>query len=145
MSTRETQIDCLFDPDVVQQPHDYYQDLRENDPVHDVPGTGTFLVTRMDLIHDIVVRTDVFSSVSAEFLHKGDWPTPGLRPAVSGYTSDMGGGVLATVDPPPITSGSAKWSPGNSRPPACALWSQSSRRWLATLCRRSGRTAVSSG
>jgi cytochrome P450 len=100
MSTPETQIDLLFDPGVVQQPHDYYRDLRENDPVHEVPGTGTFLVTRMDLIHDIVVRTDVFSSVSADFLHKGDWPAPGLRPAASGYTSDMGGGVLATVDPP---------------------------------------------
>jgi cytochrome P450 len=100
MSTRETGIDRLFDPDVVEQPHDYYRGLRENDPVHEVAGTGTFLVTRMDLIHDVVVRTDVFSSVSAEFLHKGDWPAPGLRPAVSGYSSEMGGGVLATVDPP---------------------------------------------
>ena len=100
MSRPETGIDRLFDPDVVQDPHDYYRDLRENDPVHEVAGTGTFLVTRMDLIHEVVARIDVFSSVSADFLHKGDWPAPGLRPAASGYTSEMGGGVLATIDPP---------------------------------------------
>jgi cytochrome P450 len=100
MSIRETEIDLLFDPDVVQDPQGYYRSLRENDPVHEVPGTGTFLVTRMDLIHDVVARTELFSSVSGEFLHKGDWDVPGLRPASSSYAVEGSFGVLATADPP---------------------------------------------
>ena len=100
MSMPEVEIDHLFYPEVVQYPEEYYRDLRENDPVHEVAGTGTFLVTRMDLIHEVVVRTELFSSVSGEFLHLGDWPSPGLRGASGGYTREVGGGVLATVDPP---------------------------------------------
>src|SRR6266480_3013713 len=100
MSRSETDIDALFDPDVVQDPHDHYRYLRENDPVHEVPGTGTFLVTRMDLIHEVVGQTETFSSMSGEFLHKGDWAVPGLRPATSGYSSDIAGGAVATADPP---------------------------------------------
>jgi hypothetical protein len=93
------EIDALFDPDVVQDPHDYYRRLRENDPVHEVAGTGTFLVTRMDAIYDVVARPEVFSSVSPEFLHKGDWPAPALRPVRAGYSGEGGGGV-AGADPP---------------------------------------------
>jgi cytochrome P450 len=100
MSIHEAEIDLLFDPDVVQDPQDYYRSLRENDPVHEVPGTETFLVTKMDLIHDVVARTELFSSVSAVFLHKGDWDVPGLRPASSSYAVEGNFGVLATTDPP---------------------------------------------
>jgi cytochrome P450 family 144 len=93
-------IDPLFDPAVVQDPHPYYRELREQDPVHEVIP-GTFLVNRMDLVTDVVNRVEEFSSVSAEFLHKGDWEVPGLRGAMSsGYTGSEVGGVLATVDAP---------------------------------------------
>jgi cytochrome P450 len=100
MSTNETEIDLLFEPGVVQDPHEYYRNLRESDPVHEVAGTGTFLVTRMDLIHDVVGQTETFSSRSVEFLHKGDWAAPGLRPAATGYSSEVAGGAIATADPP---------------------------------------------
>jgi cytochrome P450 len=100
MNGSDVGIDALFDPDVVQDPHDYYRDLRQNDPVHEVAGTGTFLVTRMDLIHEVVNRTETFSSTSGEFLHKGDWALPGLRPAASGYSMEAAGGAIATADPP---------------------------------------------
>jgi cytochrome P450 len=93
-------IDPLFDPAVVQDPHAYYRELRKADPVHEVVP-GTFLVTRMDLVTDVVNRVEEFSSVSAEFLHKGDWEVPGLRGAVSsGYAQSEDGAVLATVDAP---------------------------------------------
>lgn len=93
-------IDPLFDPAVVQDPHAYYRELREHDPVHEVIP-GTFLVTRMDLVTDVVNRVEEFSSVSGEFLHKGDWELPALRgPMSSGYTASEGSGVLATVDAP---------------------------------------------
>ena len=103
MTTSAAGIDPLFDPEVVQDPHDYYQLLRDNDPVHEVAGTGTYLVTRMDTIYDVVARPEVFSSMSGEFLHKGDWPVPGVRPASAGYVAAgdaEGGGGLAGADPP---------------------------------------------
>jgi cytochrome P450 len=57
--------DPLFDPDVVEDPHSYYAQLRASDPVDELQGAGTFLVTRMDLIHEVVAKPEVFSSVSA--------------------------------------------------------------------------------
>ena len=51
-----TEIDPLFDPKVVEDPHGYFARLRVTDPVHEVPGTGTYLVTRMDLIHEVVAQ-----------------------------------------------------------------------------------------
>jgi cytochrome P450 len=98
-----TAIDALFDPDIVQDPHEYYRILRETDPVHEVEGTGTYLVTRMDLIQDVVNQPDVFSSTTAEYLHKGDWPRPGLRPAATGVSIEDAGGAIATADPPDHT------------------------------------------
>lgn len=103
MSTSEIGIDPLFDPDVVQDPHPYYRNLQQNDPVHEVAGTATFLVTRMDLIHEVVADTATFSSMTGEFLHKGDWPWPGLRPAATGYSMEIAGGAIATADPPDHT------------------------------------------
>ncbi len=94
--------DPLFDPAVVEDPDEYYARLRATDPVHELPGTGTYLVTRMDLIHEVVANPAVFSSVSTHFLHhRANGGAPGLR----GVAPDSGldtsqGSVLATADPP---------------------------------------------
>ncbi len=98
MSRPTNDIDPLFDPAVVQDPYEYYRHLRQHDPVHEVAGTGTYLVTRAETIHDIVARPEVFSSESGAFLHKGDGSGPTLRSAMSGYAGRVR--VLATVDPP---------------------------------------------
>ena len=50
----------------------------------------------------------MFSSMSGEFLHKGDWATPALRPGTgAGYAAtaeeSSGGGGLAGADPPAHT------------------------------------------
>jgi cytochrome P450 family 144 len=94
--------DPLFDPAVVEDPHEYYAELRERDPVHELPGTGAFLVTRMDLIHEVVATPTVYSSVSTQFLHhRANNGAPGLRdvfPDAEGDTSQVQ--VLATADPP---------------------------------------------
>jgi cytochrome P450 family 144 len=106
MSPKTTASDPLFDPAIMQDPYDYYQYLRENDPVHEITGSGgAFLVTRAETIFDVVRRTEVFSSMSGEFLHKGDWPTPALRSLTgAGYAAAAdeagGGGGLAGADPP---------------------------------------------
>jgi cytochrome P450 len=98
----EHPVDPLFDPEVVEDPHAYYAQLREQDPVHEIPGTGTFVVTRMDLIHEAVARTGDFSSVSTRFLHvHGNGDRPGLREVVPDSEIDASqGSVLATADPP---------------------------------------------
>jgi cytochrome P450 len=98
--------DPLFDPSVVENPQDYYAWLRETDPVHELAGTGVFLVSRMDLIHEVVAKPAVFSSVSATFLHHqgGADGAPGLRGATLDADVDISQGmVLATADPPDHT------------------------------------------
>jgi cytochrome P450 family 144 len=92
--------DPLFDPHVVEDPFAYYAKLRAKDPVHELPGTGTFLVTRMDLIHEVVAKPAVYSSVSMRFLHhRANAGAPGLR-AVRADIEASEGAALATVDPP---------------------------------------------
>jgi cytochrome P450 family 144 len=103
MSPQAGDVDALFEPDVVQDPFEYYRDLRMSDPVHEVVP-GTFLVTRMDLIHEVVGRPEVFSSTAPGFLHRGDRPNAVLRSIMPGGPSEIDGaavpGVLATADPP---------------------------------------------
>jgi cytochrome P450 family 144 len=98
-------VDPLFDPDVVEDPHAYYAQLRAMDPVHELAGTGTFLVTRMDLIHEVVSLPTVYSSVSTTFLHhRVNGGTPGLRGVSPDADIDTSQGmVLATADPPDHT------------------------------------------
>lgn len=106
MVTRAAGIDPLFDPAVMQDPYEYYRYLRENDPVHEIPGTGAYLVTRAQTIYDVVGNTEAFSSVSGEFLHKGEWEMPGLRGLnTGGYVAPEGnaGGGVAGADPPDHT------------------------------------------
>ena len=100
-----TTIDPLFRPEVVEDPHGYLAELRETDPVHELPGTGTFLVTRMDLIHEVVAKPAVYSSVSGQFLHHAvNDGAPGLRsPSPATDTDSAMNGVLATADPPDHT------------------------------------------
>jgi hypothetical protein len=57
--------DPLFDPDVVENPHGYYGQLRATDLLlHELPDTNTFLVTRIDLIHEVVAKPALLSSRS---------------------------------------------------------------------------------
>ncbi len=94
--------DPLFDPQVVEDPHPYFAGLRATDPVHELPGTRTFLVTRMDLIHEVVAKPGLYSSVSTQFLHhRVNGGAPGLRGVAADSEIDASrGAVLATADPP---------------------------------------------
>jgi len=99
-------VDPLFDPAVVEDPDDYLGHLRETDPVHHVPGTTAYLVTRMDLVHEVVAKPAVYSSVSTVFLHEhgGVGGGPGLRGVAPDAEIDTSQGtVLATADPPDHT------------------------------------------
>jgi cytochrome P450 family 144 len=99
-----TVTELLFDPAVVEDPYEYFARLRDEDPVHRVPGTDAFLVTRMDLIHEVIGDTARFSSDTVRFLHLDAQGRPELFSA----NSDMVEGldvpmVLATADPPDHT------------------------------------------
>ena len=102
MSWQGAVSDPFFDPAIVEDPYGYYAELRETDPVHELPGTDTFLVTRMDLIHEVVAKPAVFSSVSAQFLHhRANGGAPGLRGVSPMSTSTLVRvRCLATADPP---------------------------------------------
>jgi hypothetical protein len=95
-----TAVDPLFDPLVLEQPHDYYAQLRQSDPVHLVEGTNAYLVSRLDLIHEVIANPKIYSSNSGEFLYLSESNQPGLRSPMDGPTVDDMPGVLATADPP---------------------------------------------
>ena len=57
-----TTVDPLFDPAVIEEPYEYYAELRELDPVHEVPGTGTYLVSRLSLIQEVIADPATYSS-----------------------------------------------------------------------------------
>jgi len=89
----------LFDAEAVACPFPYFGDLREGDPIHLVDDSGVFLVTRMDLIKEIVADTDTFSNHYVGFLQRDDDGNPYVLPLGRGDESE-GLFVLATADPP---------------------------------------------
>jgi cytochrome P450 len=96
--------DPLFEDAVVECPHTHYRGLRQNDPVHRVEGTDAFLVSRLDLIKEVVGDPQRFSSRTNEFLYRDEHGRVGLRPPIgeAGHDEDAFG-ILATADPPDHT------------------------------------------
>ncbi|TJZ80042.1 cytochrome P450 [Rhodococcus oryzae] len=87
----------LFDPANLDDPNALYRALRENSPVHRVPGTDFYLVSTWDLVTEAAARVDDFSSnLTGVLVQQPDGPP---------VTFDMDGGgravhVLATADDP---------------------------------------------
>lgn len=98
-----TVADPLFDPSVVEEPHPYFAHLREQDPVHYIEGTDTFLVSRLALIQQVIADTTTYSSHSNEFLSVASDGTPSLRGVLDGEVGADLPGILATADPPDHT------------------------------------------
>lgn len=59
----------LFDPQVLIDPWDAYQRLRDESPVHFMPGMGVYVVTRYDLLMQVLRDTETFSSNYGPFLN----------------------------------------------------------------------------
>jgi cytochrome P450 family 144 len=87
----------LFRDDVLDDPAALYRQLRAEAPVWQMPGTGTFVVTRAELVNEAVARVDDFSSNLTSLVHRG---ADGLPRAFD--MTPMGDAihVLATADPP---------------------------------------------
>lgn len=94
-------MDRLFEDAVVESPHEYFAELRDRDPVHSIEGTDAFLVTRLDLIKEVVGDPKRFSSRTGEFLYRDEHGRVGLRPAIGHAGNDEEAfGILATADRP---------------------------------------------
>jgi cytochrome P450 family 144 len=96
-----TTVDPLFDPEVLEHPHSYYATLRQTDPVHLIEGTNAYLVSRSDLLHEVIAKPKIYSSDNAGFLYLSESNEPGLRSPAEypDGLADMAA-VLATADPP---------------------------------------------
>jgi cytochrome P450 len=95
--------DRLFDRATVADPCPYFAELRSSDPVHEVGDSGMFLVTRMDLLKQVVADTRTFSNHYSGFLQRGDDGTAFVLPLVPEGTDAASQWVLATADPPDHT------------------------------------------
>ena len=81
-----------LDPAITECPFDYYQALRENGGVFQVPGRNFFLVSRYDLVMQVVKDTDTFSSKTGVQVPSA---TDGSHRPLEGNVR-----TLLTADPP---------------------------------------------
>jgi cytochrome P450 len=87
----------LLREDVLDDPIELYDRLREDAPVWQIPGQDTFMVSEPKLIRDAVNRPEDFSSNLVSLLHDGGDGCPvALDMAPLGDPIH----VLATADPP---------------------------------------------
>jgi cytochrome P450 len=84
-----------LDPGVIEDPYEFYADLRAPAPVWRVPGTPILVVTSFAAVSGAVGRTEEFSSNLSALIYRRDDGTPGVEPFGGEWTN-----VLATADPP---------------------------------------------
>jgi cytochrome P450 len=89
----------LLDPQVLDEPYDFYRRLREEAPVWRVGDTNLVVVSTFDAIAEAVRRTDDFSSHLRMLLYRNDDGSPASMPFDAGPHAN----VLATADPPEHT------------------------------------------
>lgn len=87
----------FFDPEVIENPFEFYRLLREQAPVYPLPETNIFLVSRLQDIRQALKDTATFSS---DFSHLLQGPEP--SPAAAEIYKDGYDQVdtLLTMDPP---------------------------------------------
>ena len=85
----------LLDPEVISQPYGFYEELRSEAPVWEVPGAGIFTVATYQLLAEAAGRVEDFSSNLNCLLYKD---AQGMPCRFS--FGDAGVQALATADPP---------------------------------------------
>lgn len=97
----------LFDPAVLVDPWDAYQRLRDDSPVHFMPAANMHVVTRYDLLMQVLRDTDTYSSNFGPFLNgtRQHWLENAAAPVREKFlaiASQMHPPVntLLTADPP---------------------------------------------
>lgn len=87
----------FFDPEVIESPYEFYQVLREQAPVYQLPGTDIFMLSRLEDIKQTAKDTATFSS---DFMHvlKGPEPCPEAAEIYASGIEPVD--TLLTMDPP---------------------------------------------
>jgi cytochrome P450 len=85
----------LLDPAVIDEPYAFYNDLRADAPVWEVPSTGIFTVATFQLLAEAAGRVEDFSSNINCLLYRDADGMPRRLPF-----GDAGVQALATADPP---------------------------------------------
>jgi cytochrome P450 len=85
----------LLDPAVIDEPYGFYDELRADAPVWEVPGTGIFTVATFRLLAEAAGRVEDFSSNLNCLLFRDAQGMPCRLPF-----GDAGFQALATADPP---------------------------------------------
>ena len=85
----------LLDPAVIEEPYRFYEGLRADAPVWEVPGTGIFTVATFQLLAEAASRVDDFSSNLNCLLYRDAQGMPCRLPF-----GNAGVQALATADPP---------------------------------------------
>ena len=90
----------LLREDVLDDPRAFYDLLRKEAPVWQIPGQDTFLISDPSLIKEAVSRTDDFSSNIVNLLHNDGTGCP-VSFRISSYRDPIQ--VFSTADPPDHT------------------------------------------
>ena len=85
----------LLEPAVIDEPYGFYDELRSDAPVWEVPGTGIFTVATFQLLAEAAGRVEDFSSNFNCLLYRDENGMPCRLPF-----GDAGVQALATADPP---------------------------------------------
>ncbi|MGD1953801.1 MAG: cytochrome P450 [Sphingomonadales bacterium] len=91
----------FFDPELIEDPFDFYQAAMEEAPVYNIPGTNIFLVTKYDIIAGALKRYDVFSNNFGIMLEGQSAKDPEIQSVLEkGWPQ---ANTLLTNDPPSHT------------------------------------------
>jgi cytochrome P450 len=92
----ELSAKLLLDPSVIDDPYDFYGQLRDEAPVWRIPGSEIVTVSSFEAVSEAAGRVHDFSSNLRGVVFRNDVGEPEVFPFDGGPGTD----VLATADPP---------------------------------------------
>jgi cytochrome P450 len=84
-----------FDPDVVQEPHEFFAALRREAPLYRLPNGAYYLISRYRDVRDAALDPEIYSSNLVAVMMQGL-----ERPELLSFEGGARVDVLATADPP---------------------------------------------
>ena len=90
-----------FAPEALEDPYELYSALRDGDPVHRIPESDLWMISRYADLVEAAAKPDVFSSHISAVIYAGQGPTPAVLQADPDAIGAVD--VLATADPPDHT------------------------------------------
>jgi len=91
-----------FAPESLEDPYELYEYLQREAPVHQLPGTEIWIVTRHADVVEAAAKPEVFSSNISAVVYTGGGPNPVVLAADPDAIGAVD--VLATADPPDHTA-----------------------------------------